>query len=208
MGKLAWAMRLASVLSLFAASQLAAKADISPQTSEHIKREIAEISSRIGKLRGPAEQEFWSEKAIDIHGSGWIYSKGDILTFEGQPDPRRVILFEETPRQIIVFNENTVLETWVSTTYYEVPDPQEEARKLGTLLMDPTSMKAAQEAMIHRPTFGPGEAEAPNPYRLRRTRLWLREMGTWKVGFSSGTRIGPRVHPGYGSDNVLMETRP
>lgn len=175
------------------------------KTDAEIIEEIVAMDAQLASAADQVGRELWSDQVVDIHPSGWKYAKTDVLHTSGRKPLRNVIHADETPKEIIVFNDDAVLETWVSTKYFEVPDPQEEARKLGTMLMEPAKIRRAQEAMVHRPTFGPHEAEAPNPYRLRYVRLWVRENGAWKVGLKSGTRIGVRVHPGMGSDAVAIE---
>jgi len=82
----------------------------------------------------------------------------------------------------------------LSETYFEVPNPQDLAVKAGTLTRAPAS---AQPAAEQPSASDPTDAPAPNPYRIRSTRVWVRMQGQWRLALSQATRVGARVHPGH-----------
>jgi hypothetical protein len=166
-----------------------------------IEKEITAMDAKVSdrSLTKAQRAAFQSDKFISIHGSGWLYTKAEneSLGADLMKPTRKAILREQSPQQFLVFNNDAVLETSISTTYYDVPNPQDEARRLGTMGMNGAAMAKAAHDMEAYPTKGPGEGEAPNPYRIRSTRLWVRENGNWKIGMEQATRVGERDHPGY-----------
>ena len=188
----------AIVISLaWAAPVVAAPAD----STAAVEKEIAQMDAKLADRNMSREQRtaLQSDKFLSVHGSGWLYTKMENATLgTGLPKPTRKVIFsEQTPHKIVVYNNDSALETWISTSYFDVPDPQEEARRLGTMTMNGPAMEKAARAMAADPTRGPNEGAAPNPYRVRNSRLWVRENGVWKIGFEQATRVGERDHPGY-----------
>ena len=87
--------------------------------------------------------------------------------------------------------EDVVAVTELTETYFEVPNPQHQSLESGTFTMSPVAT-----AKTSPPAFGPGEDYAPNPYRTRITRIWVRRDGKWKLALSQATRLGKRVRVG------------
>lgn len=136
----------------------------------------------------------FTDDLIDIHASGWIYDREQSIELERNmaATPRDVKPIKSTTHDhhIVVLAENVVAVTGMIETYFEIPNPQHQAMAAGTLTMSPSA------SLQQPPVFGPGEEFAPNPYRTRITRIWVRQGAEWKLAISQATRVGKRVRVG------------
>jgi hypothetical protein len=142
------------------------------------------------------DQLYW-EDFIDIHASGWMYTKKQNSELSANlaliPSVNKVIQTNQIGRKVVVFSKDAAEVVWENETYYAVPDPEQVALEAGVLTEDP---KALKEATAKGSGIGPGDGPTPNPYRVRSTRLWVRFDGQWKIASSTSTRISERVVPG------------
>lgn len=140
-------------------------------------------------------ENVFADDLIDIHASGWIYTREQSIELEKNmaATPRAVKVLKSTgsERHVRMLSENVVAVTELTETYFEVPNPQHQSLEAGTFTMSP-----AATAKTSPPAFGPGEDYAPNPYRTRITRIWVRRDGKWKLALSQATRLGKRVRVG------------
>jgi hypothetical protein len=177
--------------------------NLSAATIAKIKEEITQLEEEIKaakKLTDPKaavdfHESVFADDLIDIHASGWIYSRAQSIELEKNmaATPRSVKVLRSTTSEhhIRILAENVVLVSGLVETYFEAPNPQTQSLEAGTFTMSPEAT-----AKISPPAFGPGEDYAPNPYRTRITRIWVRSGTTWKLAVSQATRLGKRVRVG------------
>lgn len=164
---------------------------------QDVKKAEADYAAK----KGADREAMISDKFMDIHGSGWLYTKseseelnrglGQTRTAGPQIKP---IKSDKSEYRIVAYSKDVVAVSQVSTTYYEVPNPQDVARAAGTMTDNPTALAKAAQTRSKGP--GPGETESPNPYRSRTTRIWVRSNGHWQLALSTATRVGLKVVPG------------
>ena len=137
---------------------------------------------------------------MDIHGSGWLYNKQEsaelgknLAALNSHPNIRP-IKSDTSEERIVAFSRDVVAVSRIFTIYFEVPNPQDVARRAGTMTDDPAAV--ARAASARSPGPPPGETAAPNPYRLRLTNIWVRIDGHWQLALTTGTRVGLKVLPG------------
>jgi hypothetical protein len=172
------------------------------QAQGDVTKEIEQMEAKLAatnRSRDAAaiDQLYWDDY-IDIHASGWIYTKKQNRELSDNlaalfSAANKAIKTNEIGRKVVVFNKDAAEVVWENETYYEVPDPEQVALQAGLLTEDP---KALKEAASKGSTIGPGDGPAPNPYRVRNTRLWVRFDGQWKIASSTSTRVSERVVPG------------
>ena len=179
--------------------------DLSASAIATIEQEIMRLEEEIKaakKLTDPAaavdyHEEIFADDLIDIHASGWIYTRAQSIELEKNmaATPRSVKVLRSTTSEhhIRILAENVVLVSGLVETYFEVPNPQTQSLEAGTFTMSPEATAAAAS---RPPDFGPGEDYAPNPYRTRITRIWVRDGAKWKLAMSQATRLGKRVRVG------------
>jgi hypothetical protein len=175
---------------------------LSAKDVARIEREImrAEEAIKAAKtLTDPAaaadfHSKVFMEGLIDIHASGWIYTREQSIALERNlasvPRNANVIKSATYDHRIVVLAENVAAVTGMVETYFEVPNPQHQAIAAGTLTLPPDAN------LEHKPLFGPGDESAPNPYRTRITRTWVRQGTEWKLAISQATRVGKRGRVG------------
>lgn len=167
------------------------------QTASAIEKEIVAMEQKLASADVTGRRTLFDDTMIDIHGSGWIYTKDESLQISQNGVERRVsmkVLKASTlDKQIIPHGSDMVIVTWINETYFEVPNPQDLSRKAGTLLNDAASQSRAA-AQMAKNAYGPGEAPPPNPLRTRMTRIWVRKADSWKVALQQGSRIGERAN--------------
>ena len=145
----------------------------------------------------PAYAAMFSDKLLDVHTSGWMYDKTESLAvgknLSQMAGKTKVIKSERAEEKTIAVNCDTVIETSMNMTYYEVPNPQDLARAAGTNTFDPAAMEKAAHSQVPR---GPGEAPSLNPFRTRSVRVWARINGHWQIAATVGTTVRERTVPG------------
>jgi hypothetical protein len=178
-------------------------AGVPARDSAQIKQEIMKLEKEIKAAKALADpkaavsfhEDIFADDLIDIHASGWIYTREQSIALEKNmaATPRQVkILRSASSEQHIRFlAENVVAVTELTETYFEVPNPMQESLAAGTFTMSPKATAASRA-----PAFGPGEDFSPNPYRTRITRIWVRKGKRWKLAISQATRLGKRVRTG------------
>ncbi len=187
-------MLLAALLSgsVFAGS---ASAQDSNQELAAAVAQVKQIEADLAASR-TRRDAIESDKFMDIHGSGWLYNKAESHALSqnlGASRGLKVIKAERTGPDFVAFSKDLVVESTMTTTYYEVPNPQDVARAAGTMTNDPAALARAAQ---NQRGPGPGETYAPNPYRTRLTKIWHRIDGRWQLVLSTATRVGLKVVPG------------
>ena len=181
---------------MFAGQSAATGERVESEVTQQIQQMEAKLTSASRAHDAAALDQLYWDDLIDIHASGWTYTKSENLELSRNLPlipVTKVIRTNEIGRKIAVFNKDAAEVVWENETYFEVPDPEEVARQAGTLTENP---EALAKAAAKGTGIGPGDGPAPNPYRVRNTRLWVRFNGQWKIASSTSTRISERVVPG------------
>lgn len=175
--------------------QLSTPAQAATDPIPTVQKEIEAMEQALATAEVARRRELFDDAMIDIHGSGWIYTKDESLQISQNGAERRVsmkVLRASTlDKQIVPHGSDMAIVTWISETYFEVPNPQELSRKAGTMLND-AAAQAWAAAQMAKNAYGPGDAPPPNPLRTRMTRVWVRERNGWKVVLQQGSRVGER----------------
>ncbi len=162
-------------------------------------QEVKKAEADMAKMdrNSPAYAAMLSDKLVDVHTSGWMYDKAESLevgkNLSRIAGKAKVVKSERAEEKTIAVNCDTVIETSMNMTYYEVPNPQDLARANGTNTFDPAAMDKAAHAQVPR---GPGEAASLNPFRTRSVRVWARINGRWQIAATVGTTVRERTVPG------------
>lgn len=162
--------------------------------------EVKAVQANLEKTHGKQQDLYW-DQSINIHGSGWIYTKkdgwgpGKDYAAESAKFRPAVIKSEKSEYQIIAPNKDTVIESWLSAVYYSVPEPEALAKAMGTFSYDSKAISAANRARMDA-ALPAGMGPSDNPYRNRSTVIWSRIDGKWKITASVSSRVGQRVVPG------------
>lgn len=165
-----------------------AKAQDSDKDLAAAVEQVKQVEAGFAKPGAKPTDANWN-KMIDIHASGWLYKPGEKVASveyeEASKQTNKVIKAEKTNMQLTAVNKDTVVETWLETVYYEVPNPQDVWRAA-----------MANPAKAHELAHPPGEGVSPNPYRNQHLKVWSRVDGKWKVSVSSVSAVRERVVPG------------
>ena len=142
--------------------------------------------------------EYFYDKTVDIHGSGWSYTADESTEMAYNQAkyqvPVDVVYSAKRYESINVINESLVITTKFHETYAAARNPQELARKAGTLTMDPNALLDYRTNQKTPLGPGPGEMSSPpNPYRARTSRVWVKIDGKWKIALMQATRVGERI---------------
>jgi hypothetical protein len=184
---IALARTLAMVASVWLPQVLAA--------TPGVEQEVTAMEQKLASADVPGRRALYADALIDIHGSGWLYTRDESLAISQNGAERRVSMkvlkASKLDYRIIPHGKDVAVVTWISETYFEVPNPQDLSRKAGTLLNDAASQSRAA-AQMQKNAYGPGDAPPPNPLRTRMTRVWVRDTAGWKVVLQQGSRVGER----------------
>jgi len=175
----------------------APRIDVSAPVTGTTEQQVAQMEERLKQATAardyPAVAALYLDNAIDIHGSGWIYSRDEsveLLKNRLEQGPgRKVLKSDQVDWKIIPQSDDVAIATGISETYFEVPNPQLAAMAAGALTRSPNA-KAT-------PAAAPGDAASTsNLYRIRSVRVWVRKNGQWKIASAQATRVGERLNPG------------
>lgn len=171
----------------------AARVDVSAPVSGTTEQQVAQMEERLRKATAardyPAVAALYWDNAVDIHGSGWIYTRDEsveLLKNRLEQGPgRKVLKSDQVDWKIIPQSDDTAIATGISETYFEVPNPQLAAMAAGALTRSPNANATPADT-----------SSASNLYRIRSVRVWVRKNGQWKIASAQATRVGERLNPG------------
>jgi hypothetical protein len=168
--------------------------------AQEVEQQEAALA-KAGHDRNQAAQDaFYADNMLDMHTSGWLYDKqgGIDVIRNGNliQGGQRPFKSDISKRQVVAYSRDLVAVVWVSTMYYPVPDPEDLADAQGIKTLDPAAVAKARVNLPPGPL--PGERYAPNPYRARYIRMWMRDPKTsrWQVIISAAAKITARTLPG------------
>jgi hypothetical protein len=176
-----------------------------------VEREIWQMEQKYyeayKKRDAVALRALYTDKAFDIHASGWIYTPEEITAIAanggkgrgdsknpGSLEARKALHKNDIGWRVIMQGNDMALVNGIHETYLEIPNPQELARKAGTMLNDPQAQARASMKVVEL-GFGPGDSDDVTPYLMRNqeTRVWVRDGGSWKIALHQATRVGERA---------------
>lgn len=175
----------------------AADAATAAIAQEIMRREAEGAAVRAGLRRpDPNAQGAPLPGTLFINSSGWLLDRAQMAELaantRGRPPARNVIKTGISDQRVTVYNKDTAISTFISETYYEVPNPQLVAERQGILTEDPAAMAKVAAAEALRPR----EPAPPNPYRVRTTHVWVLDGGDWKIAHAQATPVTERIHAG------------